>query len=188
VRPALFALLLVAFSSTAWAAGGGESGEHGVSWTVLAVHVLNFGFLMFLLYRYARKPILGYLADRSQGIRKEIESAEERLAHAESELAELRALLASFDDEARSIVDTARAVAEQEKARQIERAHETATRIREDAERVAGQELERARQTLRAEAAELATQLAAELLREQMTQEDDQRMVGEFVERLGGSQ
>ena len=183
----LFALLLVAFSSTAWAAGG-DDGDHGVSWTVLALHLLNFGFLLFLLYRYARKPILGFLADRSQGIRKEIESAEERLGRAERELEQLRVRLARFGEETRSIVTTARDLAEQEKARQIERAHETGARIREDTERVAGQELERARQILRAEAAELATELAAELLREQMTPEDDRRLVSEFVERLGGTQ
>ena len=187
MRTALVALPLLAISSLAWAADGGDGG-HGLSWTMLGLHALNFGFLLFLLYRYARKPILGYLADRSQGIRKEIESAEERLAHAERELEELRARLTSFDQEVRSIVETAHAMAEQEKARQIERAHQTAVRIREDAERVAGRELERARQTLRAEAAELATQLAAELLRQQMTPEDDQRLVSEFVERLGGTQ
>ena len=187
MRTGLVALPLLAASSMAWAAGGADP-DHGVSWSVLGLHTLNFGFLLFLLYRYGRGPLLGYLADRSQGIRREIESAEERLAHAERELEELRTRLTRFDGEVRSILETAGAMAEQEKARQIERAHETAARIREDAERMAGQELERARQILRAEAAELATQLAAELLREQMTPEDDQRLVSEFVERLGGAQ
>ena len=151
---------------------------------MLGWHVVNFGFLLFLLHRYARKPILDFLAQRSQGIREQIRDAEQRLDAAEAEVASLRARLRDFESEAQGIVTAATEQAEFERARALERASETAQRIREDAQRVAGQEIERARQELRDEAADLATTLAAEILRESLTPDDDKRLVGEFVERI----
>ena len=46
------------------------------------------------------------------------------------------------------------------------------------------QEVARARQELRAEAAELATRLAAELLQEHVGDDDQRRLVDEFVSRV----
>lgn len=178
------ALLLLLFPAQALAASG--SGGHAeTSWTVLGLHALNFAFLLFLLYRFARKPILDFLAQRSQNIRSEIEAAEGRLRDAEHELSELRARLTGFEQEARELTERAAEQAEHEKAAALARARETVQRIREDAQRVAGQEVERARQQLRAEAAQLATSLAGEILRESLTPDDDKRLVGEFIERLG---
>ena len=183
----LLALALWLLPATALAASG--QGGHGeTSWTVLALHALNFAFLLFLLYRFARKPLLDYLAQRSQNIRSEIKAAASRLREAERELSELRARLAGFEQEARQMAERAAEQAEREKTATVARARETAQRVREDAQRVAGQEVERARQELRAEAAELATSWAREILREQLTAADDKRLVGEFIERLGAPQ
>ena len=165
---------LLAVASGVQAAEGAEA--HGPSWTMLGWHVVNFGFLLFLLHRYARKPILDFLAQRSQGIREQIRDAEQRLDAAEAEVASLRARLRDFESEAQGIVTAATEQAEFERARALERASETAQRIREDAQR--------ARQELRDEAADLATTLAAEILRERLTPDDDKRLVGEFVDRI----
>lgn len=180
-------LLLLALAAPALAAS--EAGEaHGPNFGMLALHVLNFAFLLWLLNRYARQPLLDYLAQRSQGIREELDSAQARLREAEQELDGLRTRLASFDSEAARIVATAEQVAEAEKQRTVERARETADRLREDAQRVVQQEIARAKSELRAEAANLSTRLAGELLRDKLEPEDDKRLVQEFVERIGEAQ
>lgn len=165
---------------------GAEEGEtHGASWTILILHVANFSFLAFLLYRYARRPILDYLAQRSLNIKSQLESAQERLRSAETELAELRERLAHLHEEEERLLSLGAERGEGERARSIARGEETARRIREDAQRVAAQEIARARQVLREEAADLAAELAAELLRQNLTVEDDRRLVQEFIERVG---
>lgn len=184
IATALLGLLLIS-AAPAWAAS--EEGG-GVSWRMLALHVLNFGVLLWLLWRYARLPIVDFVAQRSKRIRREIEAADERLRAAEREIEELRARLAHFDREAEELVEATTRQAEIEGARVVERAEATALRIREDAERVANQEIERARQTLRVEAAELATELAAGILSENLTPGDDERLVSEFIERVGDGQ
>jgi F-type H+-transporting ATPase subunit b len=163
-----------------------EAGEaHGPSFGMLALHALNFAFMLWLLNRYARRPLLDYLAQRSQGIREELDSAQARLLEAEQELDALRTRLAAFDGEAERILATAEQVAQSEKQHAVERARETADRLREDAQRVVQQEIARARTELRAEAANLSTRLAGELLRDKLEPEDDKRLVKEFVDRIG---
>lgn len=180
----LLAIALLCLPVSALAASGGD-GHAETSWSVLGIHALNFAFLLFLIHRYARQPVLDYLAQRSQNIRSEIETAESRLRDAERELSDLRDRLSGFEREASELAERTAEQAETEKAAALERAGESAQRIRDEAQRVAGQELERARHELRAEAAVLATSLAAEILREKLTPEDDKRLVGEFIERLG---
>jgi F-type H+-transporting ATPase subunit b len=158
------ALLLVLAAPALAASDVGEA--HGPSYGLLALHVLNFGFLLWLLNRYARQPLLDYLAQRSQGIREELDSAQARLVEAEQELASLRTRLAAFDGEAARSVSTAEQVAQ----------------------RVVQQEIARAKSELRAEAADLSTRLAGELLRDKLEPEDDKRLVKEFIERIGEAQ
>lgn len=182
-RVVVLAAPLALCAGLAFAADDGAS--HGPSWKMLALHMLNFAFLLYLLNRFARAPILDYLARRSRGIRQELESAQARLREAETELESLRERVASFDAEAQRMALQAEDLAQAEKARAVSRAHESALRLREDAQRVGQQEIERARNELRAEAAQLATALAADILREKLTADDDKRLVDEFIERIG---
>ena len=145
------------------AAAAEDGNAHGPDWGVLAIHVLNVGVLVFLIYRFGRAPILDFLVQRSRRIRREIESAEERLRAAEAEIAELRQRLAQFDREAQHMLEATVDQAELERARTVERAREMAVHIQQDAERVADRAVARARQELRAEAADLPTKLAGEM-------------------------
>ncbi len=63
-------------------------------------------------------------------------------------------------------------------------AKSTAARIERDAESAVERETLRAQQVLRQEAAELAMELAAERLRNEVNDDDRSRLVDEFVERV----
>jgi F0F1-type ATP synthase membrane subunit b/b' len=56
--------------------------------------------------------------------------------------------------------------------------------MREDAERTARSDLERARQELRAEAAKLAEELARDEVRRRLTDQDRKRLLDEFLARV----
>jgi len=178
-----FALVL---SGSALAAGGEEA--HGPNWGMLFFHCLNISILFLVIYRFGRRPIQNFLAERSRGIREQIGAGRERLEQAEAEMAQLRQRLDSFEGEAERIVALQIEQGEQESARAAQRAEQTAQRIREDAQNVASQELNLARQELRAEASELATELAAEILRGELSEGDDARLIDDFVGRVGERQ
>jgi F-type H+-transporting ATPase subunit b len=182
---ALGVLLVLGIPSAAAAAEA--AGHHaGPDWKTLGIAALNLAILLFLLLRYAGKPISDFLFQRSEGIRAALRDAQAQLAAAQSENAKLQDRLAHLTSETQEIVELARRQAQGEGARMQQRAQETAARIREEAQRVAEMEIARARQALREEAARLATSLAAELLRSGIRPEDDQRLLREFVARVEG--
>ena len=170
-----------AFASEAAA----EHGHAGPDWAYFVYHSIGLAALLGILTYFTREPLRNFLLDRSDGIRRQIEAAEAALASARAEAAELRARLARSTQESDAFVQAAAAQAEAERVAALERAQQAAERIRQESKRSADQEIARARRELQDEAAQLATSIAAEILREVMTPEDDRRLVGEFVEQIG---
>ena len=163
-----------------------ESGEAGSPWFHLAVQIGNVLVLGFVLYRFAARPISNALRERSQTIRTQIQASESRLREAEAELAQLRERLAGMEAESAALLAEIVEQTQTERVRTLERARQAAERIREEGRRVADNEIVRVREVLRDEAATLATRIAGELLREQLTRADDQRLLRDFVERVEG--
>ena len=75
--------------------------------------------------------------------------------------------------------------ARQELDRILASAHEMAQKITAEAEKTAESEILRARTELRQEASRLAITLAEELLKKQITAGDQQRLVDEYVSKVG---
>jgi F-type H+-transporting ATPase subunit b len=183
----VLALVGVAIAAEpALAAGAAsEHGHAGPDWAYLIYHSIGLALLLGVLVYFTREPLRNFLLDRSDGIRRQIEGAEAALATARAEVAELRGRLARANEEAEAFARTAAEQARAEREASLERANQTAVRIREEAKRAADQEIARARRELQDEAAQLATSIAAEILREGMTPDDDRRLVGEFVQQIG---
>ena len=163
-----------------------EAVHSGPNWFHLGVQIFNVLVLGYVLYRFAGRPISNLLRERSQGIQTQIRDSELRLREAEAELAELRERLASIEAESAALLGQVVEAAQTERERTLERARQGAERIREEGRRVADNEIVRARQVLRDEAATLATRIASEILRERLSEEDDQRLLRDFVERVEG--
>lgn len=159
---------------------------HGPDWWLLGLQVLNVGILVVVLLRYVRKPLSDFLKKRSFLVREQIETAQRRLLETEQQLADLQGRLARMDAEREAFLAQAEQDARVEAQRHLAAANESSVRIQEDARRVANQEIARARRELQAEAAALATSLAADLLRERLTPDDDRRIVDECIEHIGG--
>lgn len=149
----------------------------------------NLILLLGVLFYFARKPVMNYLAERRDGIQKNIESSEQLLSEAQTRLVEWSEKAAQLDAEVQGIRQAAHRSAEQEKAKIIADAEVTAERIRQNASVVAERELHLARERLRDEAADLAMELAARILREQVADADRDRLVDEFISDIesGGS-
>jgi len=173
--PAFALLLLVA--SPAYAAEDAHGGH-------LLWQIANAVLLLAVLIYFARKPVLAFLATRRDTIASNLESAAQVLAESERRLAEWNQKAASLDQQASAIHDDTRRAAEAERDRILADARATADRIRQSASAVALRELAQARETLRREAADLAVELAAKILREQVNDADRARLVDEFIGRI----
>lgn len=160
-------------------AAGGESGGGILIW-----QVLNLGILFAVLWFFARKPLVGWFRGRRDRIEGDVESAAKLHREAEERHARWQQKLAELESELEEIRRAARDRAGSERERILEDAHAAAERIRADARVAIDHELRRAREALRDEASNLSVELAAELLRGQVTDADRDRLLDEFVAEI----
>lgn len=180
-RPVAFAAAILLASTTALAAGDehGDSATSDFLWQT-ANFILLVGVLVWLL----RKPMQKFFADRREEIAGNLENASQLLQQAESRFAEWQGKLADLDQELEQLRAVAQRRAQEERNQILADARSTAERIERDAGAAVDQEIRRARTVLREEAADLAVELAAELLREQVGDDDRERLIDEFIARV----
>lgn len=183
------ALLLASAPLAALAETAGHEAEHDAAAAAehrkeFTYEVINLALLIAVLVYFARKPVQQYLATRRDTIAKNIASSEQLLLEAERKLADWNAKAARLDADVATILEATRKGAEAERAAILADAEATAVRIRQSATGVVERELRAAREALRGEAAELAVSLAAKLLREQVTGDDRNRLVDEFIAKV----
>ena len=138
---------------------------------------------MALVY-FGRRPIREFFAARQERIRDDLDAAANALADAEARHTEWQRKLVQLDAEMSRIRAQARERAEAERRHILADASAAAERIRKDARTAVDQELRRARDELRREAAELALEIAAETLRSRVTDADRSRLVDDFIETV----
>jgi F-type H+-transporting ATPase subunit b len=151
---------------------------HGKS---LALQLLNFGVLIFVLVKFGGPAIGKALAARHQQLKADLAAAAAARAEAETRLAQQEARLAALEQEIESIRAGVKAEAEAEKARLIAMAEERAKRIREETTFVLDQQVKEAEERLRREVALAAVDLAEQMVRKSFGVADQQRLVDTFV-------
>lgn len=151
--------------------------------TAMVVFLLAFGFLYVKVW----PPIVKGLEERDRKIRREIANAEQAREKADAALAEYEKELASARKEANDLIAQARAdakaVAKELRDRneaELGEMKQRATRDLETAKRAAITELH-------AEAASLAAEIAARILKREISAEDQQRLVDESLGELAGT-
>lgn len=180
MRSALFAMAVLLVALPAQASGDGD----GSMVTTLVWQALNLVLVVGVIAYFARKPIAEYLDQRRQGIQQDLQKSAKLLSDAEAKLAEWNARAERLDTEFAEIRETSRRLAEEERREILDQAEATAERIRKDGSTAVEQELRRARASLAAEAAELAVDLAAKLVAEKVTPDDQALLFDEFLSRI----
>ncbi len=177
----LLAALLLLLAAPALAAGGGE--EHG-SLIDLLYPMINLVILLAVLVYFARKPVQAFFEERRSGIRGELDDAAQLKKDAEENFSKWQRRLADLERELEEIRTTARERAETEREHILAAAQESAARVRRDATTAIEREVRRAHDRLRDEASDLAVELAAGMLREQVGPADRERLLDEFITRV----
>lgn len=166
----------------AHAAGAGKTDDELMKETMW--QAVNLVLIIGVLFYFGRGAIGDFFSSRRDGIRKELSESAELLRQAETRNAELQRKLVDLQDEVANIKTTAAHRAEEEAARILSEAQSTANRIRTDAQAAIAQELRRAQSTLRDEAADLALQMAAQKLKDNVGDADRDRLIDEFITRV----
>lgn len=174
--------------SIAWASGGG-GGEHEVEMVPFFSSnflwaVINFSILAFILYKFGKEPLREALAKRQETIEKTLDHATEARQKATEALREAKSRLSDKDTAVQEILADAKAIADREKQKILEQGERLSRDIVERARMSVGLELKRARDELKAEAVALAMELAEKKIRETVSDDGQQRLVADYVEKM----
>jgi F-type H+-transporting ATPase subunit b len=179
-----FAAGSVLLSTVALAAGGGADRSADL-WDLL-YRWINFALLVIILVVVLRKvPIKEYFVSRIEGIKKELEDLKKQREAAEGKARDLESKLKAFEGERKEILAQYRADGLAEKERILAEARDRAKQILEQAEVSIQYEMQTAKEKLKEEVVALAAQRAEEIVAREMTDKDQDRLVNEFIEKLG---
>lgn len=140
--------------------------------------LLFFGFLYWLV----RGPVKSALAGRKERIRQELQEARDRREKSDHMADEIQARLKRLEGEVEMILKRAAEEGERQKQELIAAGNEEAEKILRSARNEVDSRVKQARKELKEYAGELATERAARLVEQSLTEEDRKRL---FEEGLG---
>ncbi len=181
------ALIVTAATVYASAAATGPTfwGIPTAKWWDLLWRTLNFSILAIVLVKLLSKPIANGLKGRRQSIREEFEDLEDRKAEADKTYQEYEEKLSSIDQEIDEIVQNAIAQGEAEKERIIEDGKRAAQDMKRQAEMAIQHELAEAKLKLREEVANQAVVMAEELIRKNLQETDQVKLIEDYLAKVG---
>ena len=175
----LWLALLLAAPILIAASGGG-----GWGWVETAGRWFNLAVLVGIIAYFLRLPLRQFLADRKRGIQEDISSAGRALQEAEERLSAVQEQILGLDEERAAMRKATAEEAELERQRVLERAQRDVDRLTRRAETEIQLLTRVARNQLRSHAADLAVGLARQKLSQELTPEEDARVVGRAIEHL----
>lgn len=180
----LAALPLCLLSLPAFSAGGGGADAHGIPWAAIGQHAFNLVVLLAVLGFVLRKIIPDALNARKTGVAKDLADSAQARASAQARYDALSAKLDGFEQELAAMRAEAELEAGRERDTILARADADARSVAANAQRAIVAETRRARETLRADAARLAVEIAAEQLRSSIGARDDASLTGDFIDSI----
>lgn len=177
-----FALLIV-FDSVAYAGGGG-GGPDRSDWINLAWKTFDFAVLIGLLVWLFAARIKGFFVGRRKEIKETMEKANREKAEAEQKFKEYSLKIDKASAEIDVVFEMIKSQGVAEKQKIIEDAEKIAKKTKEDALARIEQELKKASAQLKIEAVQLSTQMAEEILKRNITVQDNEIIVREYMDKV----
>jgi len=176
---------LVFLPALVFASGGEGHADSGVLLKDFLYRCFNFALMVGLLAYFVTKPIRNGLKSRTAMIEKTLADAKSAQEAAEAKHLEYSEKLAKATEEIAGIAASIRREGELERDKIIAAAKEMASKIEQEAENKASGVVAKARVELREEASRLAVELAEDMLKKQISADDQKRLVDEYMQKVG---
>ena len=146
--------------------------------------ILTFLLLVFVLAKFAWKPLLKMLQDREDMIRSSLEDAEKAKSELERLNEESEAIMAKARSEAQSILADGKAIADKVKDDIIAKSKEQANKIREDAGNQIQVEKDKAISEIKKEVVNLTLSVAEKLIQKNLSDADNKSLIEESLKKV----
>ena len=151
--------------------------------TILA-QMLNFFILVWILHRFAYKPLVGMMNARKEQIANDLASAEQSRLEAEQIKADYAAQIAKARQEAQEIVEKAHHQAKLSTAEEVAAARSQIENEKERARQDIVIERDRAMNSLRNEVVSLSVAMAGKVVAKDMNSETNTKLIEDAIRQL----
>ena len=151
--------------------------------TILA-QMLNFFILVWILARFAYKPLVSMMQERKERIAKDLADAQAARNEAEQFKADYAAQIANARQEAQQIVEKAVQQAEATTREQLAATREQIEREKERARQDIVNERDRAMNNLRNEVISLSVAMATKVVAKDMDSETNTKLIEDAIAKL----
>ncbi|MBF6613907.1 MAG: F0F1 ATP synthase subunit B [Chloroflexi bacterium] len=153
----------------------------GILWGNLLWQIFAFGVLMYLLYRFAYKPVISVLDDRASRIRESIEQAEQIKADNAAAAQRAEQIIAEARAETQQMLAQAQQMSQRTIAAAQSEAREQREKLLADAHAQILTDTQRAKEDLQREVARLAIMAASKVVGRSLDTSDHYRLVDEAL-------
>ena len=159
----------------------------GIQWPKLIAQVVNFAIVLFILWKFAYKPVLNMLEQRRQKIADGMANADQIKAELAATEVNRRAILDKANADANKFIEDARVAAAKVLEQETQKAIATANDIITKARQANEAELARMKTELRREVGRLVVSTAAKVTGKILTADDQNRLAEETNQQLASN-
>jgi len=156
----------------------------GIQWPKLLAQLLNFAIVMFVLWRWAYKPVFAMLEARRQKIAESVTNADQIKAELAKTEAARHDILTQAGDQANRLIEEARTAAARVREQETQKAIAAAEQIMIKAREAAAQDHDRMLRELKREVGRLVVQTTTTVTGKILTPEDQRRLAEETEKQL----
>ena len=157
----------------------------GLNWPSFIWHLVNFGILFLVLWKFLFPPVLKMLDERQARIRESMERAEALRDESTRSAEAVKAQLDEARREGQNIINNANQIAERIRSERTQQAQAEYEAILKRAQDDAAREREQAFAELRQQVADLAVAAAERIIRKQLDPAAQRQLVNEFLAEAG---
>ena len=178
----LASLIFVLFF--AFDAFASEEASGGRTWYHTIMLFVNFGIFAFLFFRYAKKPLMNFLRSEQESVEKQINELTDKKQDAQSQRDAETEQLEDIDRIIGELRSSILEMGKREKEKIIQQGKTLADKMIQDAEAYSENRIIAAQQELSVEMVDMALSMAKEKLLKNMTDEDNDHLVDQFITNL----
>jgi F-type H+-transporting ATPase subunit b len=187
ITPLLSALVSILAVSVAYASEAAEGGHETTTFLGdWLPRIINFAIIAGVVIYFMRKPIRDFFANRSAEIAKAMQESKEARERAIAALAEMERKIKDLEAETSRMVAEAEARGEKDRIALVEEGKKIAQEIQDQVKEGIDIETQKAKTALAVEAALLSIDLAEGKIKEKISGQDHERIVKEYISKVGG--
>jgi F-type H+-transporting ATPase subunit b len=182
-----FGLVGIFQAALAIAEEAGSGGEEAMTFTGdWLPRLINFAIIAAVVVYFTRKPVRDFFKNRTAEIAKALQESKETRERAVAALADMEQKIKDLEAETNRMIAEAQARGEKDRQSLVEEGKKVAQEVESQVKLGVEIEVQKAKTALAAEAALLSLDLAETRIKEKISSQDHERIVKEYISKVGG--